>query len=52
VDDPKVRQPDISKARAILGWEPTVDLETGLERTLSYFKKRLDLAGAAVAERR
>ncbi|MFN9786937.1 MAG: UDP-glucuronic acid decarboxylase family protein [Planctomycetia bacterium] len=41
VDDPKVRQPDISKARRILGWEPTVELEEGLRRTLDHFKKRL-----------
>jgi len=34
VDDPQVRQPDISKAREILGWEPKVGLEEGLERTL------------------
>jgi dTDP-glucose 4,6-dehydratase len=33
-DDPKVRQPDITRAREILGWEPTVSLETGLRRTL------------------
>jgi len=33
-DDPKVRQPDIARAREILGWEPTVSLETGLRRTL------------------
>lgn len=37
-DDPKVRQPDISKARRLLGWEPKVDLETGLRRTLDYFR--------------
>ncbi len=38
-DDPKQRRPDISKARAVLGWEPTIDLETGLRMSLSYFKK-------------
>jgi dTDP-glucose 4,6-dehydratase len=37
-DDPKVRQPDITKARAILGWEPTVLLEQGLRTTIDYFK--------------
>ncbi|MFT7676221.1 MAG: dTDP-glucose 4,6-dehydratase [Planctomycetota bacterium] len=37
-DDPKVRQPDITKARKVLGWEPKVDLDTGLARTLSYFQ--------------
>jgi dTDP-glucose 4,6-dehydratase len=40
-DDPKVRQPDITKARRVLGWEPKVDLQTGLERTLAYFQERL-----------
>ena len=39
-DDPKVRQPDITRARTILGWEPQVALEEGLRRTL-------DSAGAA-----
>jgi len=43
VDDPKVRQPDITKARALLGWEPKVELAVGLERTMNYFKRRLDL---------
>jgi nucleoside-diphosphate-sugar epimerase len=37
-DDPKVRQPDITRARTLLGWEPTVDLATGLRRTLEYFQ--------------
>lgn len=37
-DDPKVRQPDITKAREILGWEPKVDRSEGLKRTLEYFK--------------
>ena len=41
VDDPKVRQPDITKARAILDWEPKVDLKVGLERTMAYFAERL-----------
>ena len=43
VDDPKVRQPDISRARAILGWEPQVSLDEGLPRTLAYFRKKLGL---------
>jgi dTDP-glucose 4,6-dehydratase len=34
VDDPQVRQPDITRAQQLLGWEPTVELEEGLERTL------------------
>ncbi|MBM3988286.1 MAG: SDR family oxidoreductase [Planctomycetes bacterium] len=42
VDDPKVRQPDISKARRILGWEPRYDLDTGLAKTLDYFRSRIN----------
>ena len=38
-DDPKQRRPDISKARALLGWEPKIDLETGLRLSLDYFEK-------------
>ena len=38
VDDPKVRQPDISLARRVLGWEPKVPLELGLARTIDYFR--------------
>jgi dTDP-glucose 4,6-dehydratase len=37
-DDPKVRCPDITKARATLGWEPRVPLQDGLERTLEWFR--------------
>jgi UDP-glucuronate decarboxylase len=37
-DDPKQRQPDITKAKTQLGWEPKVQLEEGLEKTISYFK--------------
>jgi dTDP-glucose 4,6-dehydratase len=40
-DDPKVRQPDISKARRLLGWEPKIELEEGLRRTLEYFRERM-----------
>jgi dTDP-glucose 4,6-dehydratase len=38
-DDPKQRQPDISKAKTLLGWEPTVELEKGLRLSLEYFRK-------------
>ena len=41
VDDPQVRQPDITRARAILGWEPTIDLEEGLRRTLAKVTNRV-----------
>lgn len=40
-DDPQQRQPDITKARSILGWEPTVQLEEGLCRTIAYFDELL-----------
>lgn len=40
-DDPKQRQPDISKARDLLGWEPRIDLDAGLEQTIEYFRKLL-----------
>ncbi len=42
-DDPKVRQPDITKARAALGWEPKVGLEEGLTRTIDYFRRKLSV---------
>lgn len=38
VDDPKIRKPDIRKAQTRLGWSPQIDLETGLRRTLDYFR--------------
>ena len=41
-DDPQVRQPDISKARDVLGWSPEVDRREGLRRTLDYFRKKID----------
>jgi dTDP-glucose 4,6-dehydratase len=40
-DDPKVRQPDITKARTLLGWEPKVGLEEGLTKTLEYFRTKV-----------
>ena len=46
-DDPKVRQPDISKAQRVLGWEPQVDLDTGLGRTLEYFRLKLGAGESA-----
>ncbi len=41
VDDPKQRRPDITRARTLLGWEPTIDLEEGLLKTIAYFKQRV-----------
>lgn len=41
VDDPKVRQPDITRAREILGWEPQVELREGVRRTIDYFRQVL-----------
>jgi dTDP-glucose 4,6-dehydratase len=43
-DDPKQRKPDISKARTILGWEPKVALQEGLEQTITHFRERLQIA--------
>jgi dTDP-glucose 4,6-dehydratase len=42
VDDPKQRRPDITRAKKLLGWEPKVDLETGLQKTVEYFRPRID----------
>jgi dTDP-glucose 4,6-dehydratase len=42
VDDPRVRQPDIAKAKQLLGWEPKVRLEDGLRRTIEYFRQLRD----------
>ena len=43
-DDPQRRCPEISRARALLGWEPKVGLEEGLQRTIAYFKERVGSA--------
>jgi dTDP-glucose 4,6-dehydratase len=43
-DDPKIRQPDITKARKILGWQPSVDRAEGLKRTLDYFREAVPAA--------
>ena len=43
-DDPKVRRPDITRARTLLGWEPKVPLEEGLLKTLAYFKTKVQPA--------
>ena len=40
-DDPKVRQPDIGRARALLGWEPRVEVDEGLRLTIDWFRRRL-----------
>jgi dTDP-glucose 4,6-dehydratase len=45
MDDPKVRQPDIARARSLLEWEPKVPLEEGLQITLEDFRRRLGLTG-------
>jgi dTDP-glucose 4,6-dehydratase len=41
-DDPKVRQPDISVARDVLGWEATTSLREGLKKTIPYFRKLVE----------
>ena len=46
VDDPKVRQPDISRAKKILGWEPRVEFEEGIKKTIEYFGNALKGAGS------
>ena len=47
-DDPKQRRPDITKARTLLGWEPKIDLDTGLRMSLEYFR---DAVGSEAAAR-
>ena len=43
-DDPKQRQPDITKAKDLLGWQPTIPLAEGLKKTVEYFRSRIDSA--------
>ena len=45
-DDPKVRQPDISRAKKVLGWEPKVQFEEGIKKTIEYFQNALKGAGS------
>jgi dTDP-glucose 4,6-dehydratase len=47
IDDPKIRQPDITRARTLLGWEPKVSLDEGLPRTLEYFREKLGIASGS-----
>jgi nucleoside-diphosphate-sugar epimerase len=51
VDDPKVRQPDITRAREMLGWEPAVALREGVGRTIEYFRSVLDKQKESVPAR-
>ncbi len=46
-DDPKQRRPDITKAKQLLGWEPKIDLRTGLEMSLEYFRSAVGRTTAA-----
>ena len=41
VDDPQVRQPDISRAKDLLGWQPEIDVREGLRRTIDYYTQML-----------
>jgi nucleoside-diphosphate-sugar epimerase len=41
-DDPKLRRPDISAARELLGWQPTITLDEGLDRAIPYFRSRIN----------
>jgi dTDP-glucose 4,6-dehydratase len=45
-DDPKQRRPDISKAKRLLGWEPKIDLRTGLKMSLEYFRSAVGMQRA------
>jgi dTDP-glucose 4,6-dehydratase len=45
IDDPKVRRPDISKARSVLGWEPRTELREGLTKTVGWFRQQMPTDG-------
>ena len=45
VDDPQVRQPDITRAKDLLGWEPEIDVREGLRRTIEHYTERLGEPG-------
>jgi dTDP-glucose 4,6-dehydratase len=49
-DDPKQRRPDISKAKRLLGWEPKVELESGLKLSLEYFRRAVAEKESGTAE--
>jgi dTDP-glucose 4,6-dehydratase len=51
VDDPKQRRPDITKAKRLLGWEPKIDLATGLRMSLEYFRKAVEEETASSSNR-
>lgn len=42
-DDPEIRQPDITRAKTLFGWEPKISLDQGLYNTINYFKRKIDL---------
>jgi dTDP-glucose 4,6-dehydratase len=48
-DDPRVRRPDIARARALLGWEPRVPFDEGMRRTIAWFKARIERGDLAAA---
>jgi dTDP-glucose 4,6-dehydratase len=49
-DDPKVRRPDLTRAQALLSWQPLVELEAGLRSTIAYFREILGESGASVGQ--
>jgi dTDP-glucose 4,6-dehydratase len=50
-DDPRVRRPDITRAREVLGWEPKVPFDEGMRRTVGWFRERVARTAPAVAAR-